>query len=196
MGREQAKKFEDRLRELATDWGSPVEVSVFEKVMGIAKGTQRASPENQRQTWSRFRKWCLGIGLEIHKVIERDEPVLIVYEPSEAIRLAAMHKARRLHRRMSQAPGIHAHMHQQTNTPDSTDSMRDLADAILDSEGLAKELGCSVFTARELLRSGDLKAFPIGKDEGSKRTRRSWVLEWTERRAAMWAEKRAKKAKK
>lgn len=184
-----SKRFELALYELARDHGSPVEVSVFERVLGITiTGLKKATPENQRQTWHRFQGWCKALGLEIGKVIERDEPVVITYDPQKALELVELHKARRLHRRLSQVGATQDHMKQRETMQNSAEPVRDRVappmDGVLDSKGLAKELLISVDEARAIMRSGELQVFPACLGGGGTRTTRLWVYEWIEKQAA------------
>lgn len=176
-----SKKYEAVLLELAQDHGSPVGLDVFERVLGISlEGVKKAKPDNQRQAFKRFHDWCAFFGLSFEKVIERDEPVVIVYSPQEAIALSKRLTAKRLHKRLSRRPCISSDEKGRPGMSEGTELRRGDEKA-LDSKGVAKALGVSVKHARWLMSSGDLRVFKVG---GCRRTWPSWVRAYTETQGA------------
>ncbi len=69
--------------------GSPVEVAIFERVIGITvtggPSPKKATDENQRQTFKRFRDWCMAHGLTIEK---RKNAPMIDFDSAAALVLA------------------------------------------------------------------------------------------------------------
>jgi excisionase family DNA binding protein len=63
-----------------------------------------------------------------------------------------------------------------TLTPEVT-----VADAILETDGAATELGVSMPTLMELIHSGELRAARIGIGRRRFRIRRSWIFDYLDR---------------
>ena len=167
-------KYALTLWELASQYGSPVEVSIFERVVGITikapRGAKEASPANQRQTWGRFRRWCEGHGLEIRKrPVARGEPTLIEFD--RAIAKAVAEKVRP---RLSRGPATKQTMGQRSATPINNKPRNP---EVLDAKELAGMLLISPWAARALMRERPFPVFPV---RGRPRVLRSDVLAWIE----------------